>query len=47
MIFPPIFFNSEIVGVIGLICFKTEQRESFLMKKESYISFLEEISRSL
>lgn len=43
----PIFFNSEIVGVIGLICFTEEQRESFLMKKESYISFLEQISRSI
>ena len=43
----PIFFNSEIVGVIGLICFTEEQRESFLMKKDSYIGFLEQISRSI
>lgn len=40
----PIIFNSEIVGVIGLICFNEEQKNSFLLKKDYYIGFIEQMS---
>lgn len=40
----PIIFNSEIVGVIGLICFNEEQKNSFLLKEDYYIGFIEQMS---
>ena len=33
----PIMFNSEPIGVIGLICFDEKQKEEFISKKDSYI----------
>lgn len=38
----PIIFNSETIGVIGLICFDEIQKNNFLAKKDSYIKFLEQ-----
>lgn len=40
----PIIFNSEIVGIIGLICFNEEQKNSFLLKEDYYIGFIEQMS---
>lgn len=40
----PIIFNSEIVGVIGLICFNEEQKNNFLLKEDYYIGFIEQMS---
>lgn len=40
----PIIFNSEIVGVIGLICFNEEQKNSFLLKEDYYIGFIGQMS---
>lgn len=40
----PITFNSETVGVIGLICFDEKQKNDFLSKKDSYIKFLEQMA---
>lgn len=43
----PIFFNEDIVGVIGLICFDQKQKENFLLKKDLYINFIKQISLSI
>ena len=40
----PIIFNSETVGVIGLICFTEKQKHDFLSKKDSYIKFVEQMA---
>lgn len=40
----PIIFNSETIGVIGLICFDENQKIEFFNKIESYIKFLKQIS---
>lgn len=40
----PITFNSEVLGVIGLICFDEIQKNNFLLKKDSYIIFLKQMA---
>lgn len=40
----PIIFNSEVIGVIGLICFNEFQKKEFLHKKDSYIKFLKQMA---
>lgn len=40
----PIFFNSETIGVIGLVCFDEAQRLNFISKKNSYIKFLDQMA---
>lgn len=40
----PIFLNSEVVGVIGLICFNNQQKVNFVEKQEKYLNFLKQIS---
>lgn len=40
----PIIFNSETIGVIGLICFEENQKNNFMEKKEYYIGFLEQMA---
>ena len=40
----PVMFNSEPIGVIGLICFDEKQKEEFILKKDSYIKFLQQIA---
>ncbi len=40
----PIIFNSEPIGVIGLICFDEKQKIEFISKKDSYIKFLQQIA---
>ena len=40
----PIIFKSEVVGVIGLICFDEIQKAEFLYKRESYIKFLKQMA---
>ncbi|NME36385.1 MULTISPECIES: sigma-54-dependent Fis family transcriptional regulator [Fusobacterium] len=43
----PIFFNDDIIGVIGLICFTEQQKNNFLSKKDLYINFIKQISLSI
>lgn len=40
----PIKLNDEIIGVIGLICFKSEQRNHLLNKFNVHMAFLRQIS---
>ena len=40
----PIIFNSEAIGVIGLICFDEMQKTEFLYKREAYIKFLKQMA---
>ncbi|MBC2854748.1 sigma-54-dependent Fis family transcriptional regulator [Cetobacterium sp. 2G large] len=40
----PIFFNNEVAGVIGLICFNNQQKLNFIDKQEKYLNFLKQIS---
>lgn len=40
----PIKMNDEILGVIGLICFKEEQKEYLIKNLDIYRSFLEQIA---
>ena len=40
----PIIFNSETIGVIGLICYDESQKNKFLLKENHYIGFLEQMA---
>lgn len=40
----PIMFNSEPIGVIGLICFDEKKKDEFISKQDSYIKFLQQIA---
>lgn len=40
----PIKMNNEILGIIGLICFKEEQKEYLMENLDTYSSFLEQIA---
>lgn len=40
----PIKFNNEIIGVIGLICSREEQKNNLLNKMDSYMQFLDQIA---
>lgn len=40
----PIYCQNEIVGVLGLVCFSTEQKEMILANLESYLSFTKQIA---
>lgn len=40
----PILLKSEVIGVIGLICFDSTQKEEFIKKKDKYLNFLRQIS---
>lgn len=40
----PIIANSSVVGVIGIITFDKEKKESFLSKKNYYLEFIEKMA---
>lgn len=40
----PIIYKNSVIGVIGLICFSDKQKNEFLLKEESYIKFIKQIS---
>lgn len=40
----PIKLNNKVIGVIGLICFKEEQREYLMTNLNTYINFLEQMA---
>lgn len=40
----PIKYGSEVIGVIGLICFNEKQREHFVKDFDTYMEFLQQIS---
>ena len=40
----PIFYKGKIVGVIGLVCFKKEDKERLIRNMNSYLKFTEQIS---
>ena len=40
----PIIYQDEVIGVIGLICFEKNKKYDFIIKKDLYIQFLEQIA---
>lgn len=40
----PIFYKGKVVGVIGLVCFNTKDRDRIIENIESYLKFTEQIS---
>jgi transcriptional regulator with PAS, ATPase and Fis domain len=40
----PIILNDEVIGVIGLICFKDEQKDYLMANLDTFINFIQQIS---
>ncbi len=40
----PIFYKGQVIGVIGLVCFKKEDKNRLLTNIELYLKFIEQIS---